>query len=309
MKPLWGIHHVTAMTSSAERIYDFFTHVLSVRLVKKTINQDDIRTYHLFFADDQGSAGTDMTFFDFPGQSKAIKGTNEIAKTGFRVPTDEALRYWLKRFDKYKVEHSKIQTMFGVKYIDFTDFDGQEYALFSDQNDTGVAPGIPWHKGPVPDEFAIRGLGPIFFRVSQAEQMGRVLTDVLTFKKTGEQGNYIKYETGEGGNGGTVILESTPQLPFARQGFGGVHHVAFGVDDRQDINTWINHLNNEGAGHSGFVDRFYFQSLYTRLYPGILFEFATKGPGFIDDEEPYEILGEKLALPPRFRNQRAAIER
>lgn len=309
MKPLFGIHHVTAMTSSAERIYAFFTYTLGMRLVKKTINQDDIQTYHLFFADDQGSPGTDMTFFDFPNQRKAIKGSDEIAKTGFRVPNDEALTYWLKRFDHYKVNHSPIKTLFGIQYIDFIDFDGQEYALFSDEHDRGVAPGIPWHSGPVPDEFAIRGLGPIFFRVSNPDSMGKVLTDILTFTKTGQEGNITQYQTGLGGNGATVYLINAMLLPKAQQGFGGVHHVAFGVDDTNDIQSWIAELDRLHAGHSGFVDRFYFKSLYTRLYPGILFEFATKGPGFIDDEEPYETLGESLALPPRFRQQRQTIER
>jgi glyoxalase family protein len=115
-------------------------------------------------------------------------------------------------------------------------------------------------------------------------------------------------ELGLGGNGASVILDYQPLLPNAYQGYGGVHHVAFRVDDREDIDAWIRHLNSYKAGHSGFVDRFYFKSLYTRLYPGILFEYATEGPGFIDDEEPYEILGEKLALPPKFRNQRERIE-
>ncbi len=308
MKDLNGIHHVTAMTSSAERIYDFFTYILGVRLVKKTINQDDIHTYHLFFADDEGQAGTDMTFFDFPGNPKAIKGTDEIAKTGFRVPSDAALRYWLKRFDKYQVEHSQIKVLFGVKYIDFTDFDGQEYALFSDQFDQGVAPGIPWQKGPVPNEYGIRGLGPIFLRVSQPERITRVLEQMLTFRLSDSTDNLMKFETGLGGNGTTVIVEISKDLSPSRQGYGGIHHIAFGVDDKQDISAWIKRLNQLGARHSGLVDRFYFKSLYTRLYPNLLFEFATMGPGFIDDEESYETLGETLALPPKFRHLRKEIE-
>jgi glyoxalase family protein len=309
MKPLNGMHHVTAMTSSAEKIYEFFTYILGVRLVKKTINQDDIQTYHLFFADDLGSPGTDMTFFDFPGAIKAQKGTNEIAKTSFRVPSDEALKYWMKRFEKYEVKHYPIMSLFGVKMLEFRDFDDQEYVLISDENDEGKKPGIPWQKGPIPLEYAIRGLGPIFFRINRSDLMDHVLTQKLTFEKTDEENNFFRYQTGLGGNGASVIVELRTDLPQARQGYGGIHHVAFGVDDEKDIMTWIKKLNELQAGHSGFVDRFYFKSLYTRLYPGILFEFATEGPGFIDDEESYEYLGEKLALPPRFRDQRGKIEK
>lgn len=309
MNALLGVHHVTAMTSSAEKIYDFFTNVLGLRLVKKTVNQDDIQTYHLFFADDVGSPGTDMTFFDFPGSSKAIRGTNEIAKTSFRVPNDQALDYWVKRLNHYDVKHEPIKTLFGIKMLEFRDFDDQEYVLISDETDQCVKPGIPWEKGPVPLHAAIYGLGPVFFRVSNKDLMNHVLTHKLTFEKTDEEGRFTRYQTSLGGNGGSVIVEHRDDLPPARQGFGGIHHVAFGVHDETDIHTWIKHLNQLGAVHSGYVDRFYFKSLYTRLYPGILFEFATEGPGFIDDEEPYETLGEILALPPRFRNQRERIEK
>ena len=308
MKQLNGIHHVTAITSSAEKIYEFFTYILGMRLVKKTVNQDDINTYHLFFADDEGSAGTDMTFFDFQGISKAIKGTDEIAKTSFRVPNDRAIDYFKKRFETHHVKHSEIKILFGIKTLAFEDFDGQEYVLFSDENDNGVKPGIPWKKGPIPLEFAIVGLGPVFFRVSDEKRMGQVLEQILGFEWIGKEGNYILYQTGPKGNGASVILESVIGAP-ARQGYGGVHHVAFRIDHKEDMNDWIKRLNQIRAPHSGYVDRFYFESLYTRLYPGILFEFATAVPCFIDDEESYETLGETLALPPKFRNQREKIEK
>lgn len=308
MKPLQGIHHVTAITSSAEKIYDFFTHILGLRLVKKTINQDDISTYHLFFADDVGSAGTDMTFFDFQGSLKATKGTDEIAKTGFRVPSDDAIRYWNKRFNRYQVKHGEIHDVFGIMSLEFEDFDGQEYVLFSDQKDHGVKPGIPWLKGPIPNEFAIVGLGPIWFRVSNPDYMDRVLTNSLTFVKTDSEGLRARYQTGQGGNGASVIVETRKDLVMGRQGYGGIHHVAFSVDNKQDLDAWIKTLNSSNIRHSGHVDRFYFKSLYARIYPTMLFEFATVGPGFIDDEESYETLGELLALPPKFRNRRQEIE-
>jgi glyoxalase family protein len=309
MKQLSGIHHVTAITSSAEKIYQFFTNVLGVRLVKKTVNQDDIQTYHLFFADDRGSAGTDMTFFDFQGIGPAIKGTNEISRTGFRVPNDTALEYWVKRFVKYQVVFEPIQEFFGKKMVFFQDFDLQEYALVSDEHNQGIASGTPWHKGPIPDEFAITGLGPIFFRVSSLSKMESILSSYLFMRKSKGELHYTLYEMGTGGNGASVILDYQPNLISAQQGYGGVHHVAFRIDDVDALQKWTKHLNEIGASNSGLVDRFYFQSLYTRMHRGFLFEFATEGPGFIDDEEPYETLGELLALPPKFRNQRAYIEK
>jgi len=308
MKQLHGIHHVTAITSSAEKIYEFFTYILGMRLVKKTVNQDDIQTYHLFFADDRGSAGTDMTFFDFQGMSKAIKGTDEIAKTSFRVPNDKAIEYYKKRFEKYQVKHFQIQTLFGIKTLAFEDFDGQEYVLFSDENDRGVEPGIPWQKGPIPLEYAITGLGPVFIRVSDEKKMGQVLEDILGFEYIGKENDLLLYQTGLKGNGSSIILDTSVKGVPSRQGYGGIHHIAFRIDHKDDINDWIKRLNQIRAPHSGYVDRFYFESLYIRLYPGILFEFATEGPGFIDDEESYETLGETLALPPKFRHKRQSIE-
>ncbi len=308
MNQLKGIHHVTAITSSAEKNYEFFTNVLGMRLVKKTVNQDDIDTYHLFFADDRGSAGTDVTFFDFRGSSKAIKGNNEISRIGLRVKDDASLEYWVKRFDHYQVRHEGIKTLFGRKVLNFLDFDDQEYALFSDENNVGVASGTPWLLGPVPVEFGITGLGPIYFRISNIERMDAILKEVMMMRFSANESNYYLYEMGEGGNGASVILDLQSSHRSAFQGYGGVHHVAFRIEDRTELDQWIERLNSFKAGHSGFVDRFYFKSLYTRLYPGILFEFATEGPGFIDDEEPYETLGERLALPPKFRNRREYIE-
>jgi glyoxalase family protein len=307
MNSLKGIHHVTAITSSAEKNYQFFTNILGMRLVKKTVNQDDINTYHLFFADDRGNAGTDVTFFDFHGIEKAKRGANEISRIGLRVPSDAALAYWVKRFNHYEVKQEPIQTIFGKKALFFVDFDDQEYALFSDENNVGIGSGTPWLNGPVPVEYGITGLGPIFFRVNKLDGMSKVLSQIMDMRHTQSEGSLHLYEMGEGGNGASVILE-TVSLPLAYQGYGGVHHVAFRIEDKAELDQWIQRLNSVGAGHSGFVDRFYFKSLYTRLYPGILFEFATEGPGFIDDEEPYETLGEILALPPRFRDKRAYVE-
>lgn len=309
MKAFEGIHHVTAITSSAEKIYDFYTNILGMRLIKKTVNQDDIQTYHLFFADEVGSAGTDMTFFDFPNAPKGQKGTDEISRTSFRVPSDAALEYWVKRFDKFGVKHQGITEIFEAKNIFFEDFDEQQYQLISDENDTGIASGVPWKKGPVPDEFQITGLGPIFFRVSNFGAMKKRLEDTLLFKEIASNDTYHLFEVGQaGGHGAQIIVEPNTTLSRGQQGYGSVHHVAFRTEDRDHLNSWIEHMQSFNLPNSGYVDRFYFESTYTRIYPGILLELATDGPGFIDDEESVEILGETLALPPKFRDRRERIE-
>lgn len=306
---LKGIHHVTAITSSAEKIYDFFTHVLGMRLVKKTVNQDDINTYHLFFADDTGSAGSDMTFFDFKDIKQVKHGNNELQRTSFRVPNDLALVYWLKRFAKYNVNHTEVKEIFGHKIIYFKDFDEQLYALISDENNTGIKSGIPWQKGPVPNEFGITGLGPVFINVNNLAMMKSLLETVFLMRETNQEGNTHLFEMGDGGNGASLFIINDDSKDFSKQGYGGIHHIAFRVESGEKLHAWIDRLNSLGAPNSGYVDRFYFESLYTRLYPNILFEIATDEPGFIDDEESYEILGEKLALPPRFRGKQAEIEK
>lgn len=306
MNNLIGLHHVTSITSNIEKIYDLFTRILGLRLVKKTINQDDINTYHLFFADDVGSAGTDITFFDFKGIKKRVPGTNEIYKTGFRVPSDEALIYYQKRFIKYNIKHGEIEKVFNKKTLTFYDFDDQEYILFSDQNNIGIPAGTPWQKGPVPNEYAINGLGPSFIRVDDIHLMHQVLTNVLKMTKSKHENNYHLYEMAGLGNGASLIV-SEVKNSNALQGYGGVHHLAFRVVDKVSLQKWINYFNALNIRTSGYVDRFYFESLYVRLYPNILFEIATDGPGFIDDEESYDELGTKLALPPKFRANKEYI--
>lgn len=305
--PLKGIHHVTAITSSAEKNYEFFTYTLGMRLVKKTVNQDDIQTYHLFFADDEGNAGTDMTFFDFPGIPKGRHGTNEIYRTGFRVPTDEALAYWVKRFDHYNVKHEGITNLFGKKVIYFEDFDEQKYMLISDETNKGIKSGIPWKKGPVPNEYAITGLGPITVRIAQFDYMKQVLETIMEMREVANEGDLHLFEVGEGGNGASVIVEKNIILPPGQQGFGTVHHAAFRVEDKNVLLEWLEHMETSGFRSSGYVDRFFFESIYVRVAPGILFEWATDGPGFMGDED-YETVGEKLSLPPFLEAKREYIE-
>lgn len=304
---LKGIHHVTAMTSSAEKIYDFFTYTLGIRLVKKTVNQDDIRTYHLFFADDVGSPGTDMTFFDFPNNPRGSHGTNELRRTAFRVPTDEALVYWKERFTRLHVVHEEISEQFGKKVLNFYDFDQQHYQLISDEKNNGVAAGTPWQLGPIPLKYAITGLGPITIAVANIDGFSNILQNVFKMTPTAQEGDAKLFTMGEGGNGAQVIALHEPVAPAGRQGYGTIHHVAFRVDSKDDLAQWQQRLESFGYTTSGFVDRFFFGALYVRPTRHLLFEISTDGPGFMGDE-PYETLGEKLSLPPFLEAQREQIE-
>ena len=302
---LLGIHHVTAMTDDAVRNYRFITEVLGMRLVKKTVNQDDIHTYHTFFADDAGSPGTDLTFFDFPNVPQGQRGSNSISRIGLRVPDDAALEYYQERFDEFGVKHEGIRDLFGKKVLPFEEADGQRYQLFSDENNEGIAPGTPWKNGPVPEDKAIYGLGPIEITISYLDKFVENLTGIYNMKPVVEEEDIVVLDVGEGGNGGQVIVRKDGSQS-ARQGYGEVHHVSFRVKDHEAIKKWEEKYNELGLSHSGNVDRFYFEALYSRV-GHILIELSTDGPGFMGDE-PYETLGESLALPPFLEPQREHIE-
>ncbi|MDR0921797.1 MAG: ring-cleaving dioxygenase [Lactobacillales bacterium] len=294
---LKGLHHVTAITSSAQKIYDFFTNILGLRLAKKTVNQDDYETFHLYFTDENGVAGTDMTFFDFPGIPKGTKGTNNIDRVSFRVPTDTSVDYWIARFDKYGVKHGEIHEFFGKKSFEFVDFDDQHYRIISDEKNVGVAGGTPWSKSNVDKQHAIFGLGAVTVVVNNLEHMNLVLSDVLGFRKTDEEGSLTLYEIGEGGTGASIIVDYQPDEPVAWQGYGNIHHLALRVGSKEGLSYWIERLEKFRFPDSGLVDRFYFASEYFQVAPQVLFEIATDGPGFWVDE-PEATAGEELSLPP-----------
>lgn len=306
MHNLLGIHHVTAMTNDAERNYQFITQVLGMRLVKKTVNQDDIHTYHTFFADDVGSPGTDLTFFAFPGQEAGRDGTNMIHRIGLRVPNDEALAYYLKRLSDFNVDHGEIYEYNGHQVFDFEEEDGQKYRLYSDEKNVGVPAGTPWKNGPVPLEYAIYGLGPIEIKVSYFDEFKTLMQEIYRMKIVQESEDTTLLEIGEGGHGGQMILIKDTATPIAYEGYGQVHHVSFRVADSESLDFWRDRYDKLGKGHSGHVDRYFFEALYTRI-GHILLELSTDGPGFMGDE-PYETLGESLSLPPFLEPHREYIE-
>lgn len=248
-----------------------------------------------------------MTFFAFPNQPQGSKGTDTISRVSFRVPTDEALTYWFKRFEEKNVLHSAIKERFSKKYLEFEDFDHQFYQLISDENNTGVAGGTPWKNSNIPSEYAITGLGPVFVRVSQMEPLQLLLEQTLEFKLTDQTGAFSLFEVGQGGNGASIIVEQRADLPKAIEGFGNIHHLALRVADEEALRHWIHVINQINVPSSGFVDRFYFQSEYFLAATHVLFELATDGPGFFGDESA-DTAGEKLSLPPQLESRREEIE-
>jgi len=310
---LAGIHHVSAITASAEKNFDFFTRILGMRLVKKSVNQDNPSSYHLFYADAEGTPGTDMTYFDIPRAGKTVPGASSISNTAFRVKNEAALSYWKERFTKHHVSFEEVVERFGRKTLYFEDFEGSRLMLVIDDGE-GVPYGVPWTKSGVPEEFTIVGLGHVTLTVRQARLTQVVLTEVLGFKKVGSYTSLIAdmpeiavYSTGKGGPASEVHIEERPDLPMERPGRGSVHHVAFRVKTFEDYDKWEELLRSKGFMTSGKVDRYYFKSIYFREPNGILFELATDEPGFSTDES-MDALGETLALPPFLESRREQIE-
>lgn len=311
MMELHGIHHVSAITANAADNYDFYTKIMGMRLVKKTVNQDDTSMYHLFYADKLGSPGTDLTFFEIHRAGRTYTGNNSISLTSLRVASDEAIRYWADRLEGYDIQSQEVELQ-GRRVICFEDPEKQRLMLVSDEQNEGVPAGIPWEGSDVPAEFAIIGLGPVKLTVPELEPTERVLLELMGFRKKTEAKladgtNLYIYEVGQGGTGAEVMIEVIPELQRERPGRGSVHHVAFRVKDREELERAKKILYAAHLPNSGLVDRYYFQSLYFREPNGILFELATDGPGFATDEDP-EALGETLALPPFLEGERESIE-
>ncbi len=310
---LTGLHHVTAITAHAPENLAFYTQVLGLRLVKKTVNQDDVSAYHLFYADAHGSAGTEVTFFDWSMAAANQPGAGEVSSVGLRVPGEKAMKWWSERFESLGVPHRWVDDATGNRVIAFVDPEGQRLRLIDD-SDAPIPGGTPWSGSNVPAEFAIRGLGSVTLTVRRVEGTARVLTELLGFRQTGEfaladsdLGQLVRFETGRGGVGGTVLVEVRPDLPHARQGRGGVHHIAYRTPTFEEHEAWQRHLETSGVRVTPVIDRFYFHSIYFREPGGVLFEIATDGPGFATDEDEAH-LGEGLALPPFLEPHRQQIE-
>ncbi|MGZ3217886.1 ring-cleaving dioxygenase [Paracoccus sp. T5] len=304
---LTGIHHLTAITADAPGNNRFYTQTLGLRRVKKTVNQDDTSAYHLFFADGAGTPGTDITFFDWPA-ARERRGTNAITRTGLRVGQD-SLDWWAGRLSGLGVRTGKIALLDGRPSLDVEDPEGQRLRLVA----APLPEGRPWAQADIPAQHQIRGLGPITISVPDLAPTAAVLTQVMNMRQVRDyaspdgQGQVHVFEMGEGGAAAELHVAVQPDLPQARQGAGGVHHVAFRVPDTAALTEWTRRVAGHRVPNSGEVERYYFRSLYFREPGGNLFELATDGPGF-DVDEPQETMGQGLSLPPFLEDRRAEIE-
>ncbi len=307
---LTGFHHLTAISARIRDNRSFYTEVLGMRLVKRSVNQDDVSAYHLFYADGAGSPGTDITFFDWAAPPER-RGTHSIVRTHLRVNGAASLAWWAEWLTGLGVAHDGVGERDGRAALTFEDPEGQRLALVDDGG-RGDAP-VPWDASPVPAAHQIRGLGPIVMSVPSLSETEAVLTEVMQMRLVrryrdplyGAKDVHV-YEMGEGGAHAELHVAVQPDLPAARQGAGAVHHVAFRTPTEGEYHAWAERLNQLRVANSGEVDRYWFRSLYFREPNGVLFEIATDGPGFAVDEDP-GTLGEKLVLPPFLEPHRARI--
>jgi glyoxalase family protein len=307
---LTGIHHLTAVSADIRGNYRFYTQTLGMRLVKRSVNQDDVSAYHLFYADAVGSPGTDLTFFDWK-MPRERRGTHSLVRTHLRVDGRAALDWWAQRLRGLGVGTAGPIERDGRLVLDFEDPEGQRLSLIDDGGQ-GDRP-TPWDRSTVPAEHQIRGLGPIVMSVPSLKGTEATLTRVMNLRPVrqytapDDPAHAVHvYEMGRGGPHAELHVAVQPGLAPARLGAGGVHHVAFRTPNESEYHGWRDRLNSRGVPNSGEVDRYYFRSLYFREPNGILFEIATDGPGFAVDEDA-AVLGEQLALPPFLEPQREAI--
>jgi glyoxalase family protein len=287
-----------------------------MRLIKKTVNQDDVSAYHLFYGDELGRPGVDLTFFEWANIGFHRPGAGTISTISLGVTGRDTLDWWVQRFDTLHVTHDGIQER-GVDrqlVLPFRDPEGQRLELVEDGGRLAARIGsTPWRKSPVPAERAIHGFYSVRLTLRDLEPSARFLTELLGFRRNGgyelPQGtNVAVFEVGPGGPGTEVHVEVHPELPFRRfVGIGGVHHVAFRTPNDEEHRQWRERIAQVNPTVTPVIVRFYFRSLYFREPGGVLFEIATDGPGFAVDED-VETLGERLALPPFLEPQREVIE-
>ena len=262
-----GLHHVTAVTGEVRRNRDFYTQVLGLRLVKKSVNQDDVSAYHMFYADKLGTVGTDMTFFDWPHTAPNVRGGDSIVNTMFRVNGRAALDYWLARFDERQVPHGPVESFAGTTGVRFEDFEGQRLVLVDDSG----APyeGEVWDGAGIPVECAVRGFFGVSLSVPSLARMDPIFSELMGWEKVNEvpaldnpSEPVAIYAMDGGGPGKEVHVAEQPRLRPANLGRGGVHHVAFRVKDEAEQQAWLKRLAQHRVPNSGVVERYYFKSVY-----------------------------------------------
>jgi glyoxalase family protein len=298
-----GIHHVTAISGKAARNLDFYTHILGLRFVKKTVNFDDPATYHLYYGDSEGHPGTILTFFPWEHAAPGRAGVGLAQQTAFRVPAS-SIGYWSHRFVEKGVTHEALKKRFGDPVLPFKDPDGLILALVGA---AGAETEPAWHTADIPAEHAIRGFHGVTLLLENASPTASVLSNVLGFNQVAEDGPLVRFHASET-IGGYVDIREAKGFLAGRLGQGSVHHIAFrAADDTRQAEMAHKLVANHGLRPTHQIDRKYFRSVYFREPGGILFEIATDDPGFAIDEA-LNSLGRDLKLPAFLEPRRKEIE-
>lgn len=303
MNEISGIHHVTCIAGDAQENLDFYTNVLGMRMVKKSVNQDVPDTYHLFFADAEGHPGADLTFFPWRRMPVAKPGTGLSMEVSLAVPA-KSLSYWSRRLSDHGVKPGTRESRFGEHVLPFTDPHGLEIALIETSDAREFT---AWDKGPVPVEMQIHGLHAVRLWERDLAGTANFLTNVLGFKAAGTEDTWHRFVLGAGGSGAHLDIREMPEQDRGAWGVGAIHHVAWRVPDEPAQIAVQSRVAAARRRPTEIIDRFWFKSVYFLEPGGVLFEIATDGPGFTADEK-LEALGEKLVLPPWLESQRAEIE-
>jgi glyoxalase family protein len=305
MDDIKGIHHVTAISGPAQENLDFYAGVLGLRLVKKSVNQDDPGTYHLFYADAEGHPGTDLTFFPWAQMAPSRDGYGLSSEVSLAVPPG-SLSFWSARLEGYGARMSAAEVRFGQNALPVIDPHGLRIALVESKESLGRA-FTPWDGSPIPVEHQIRGLEGARMIERDLVVTTSFLSNAMGFSHLGTENGWHRYGVAGGKSGAYVDLRETPTARRAAWGTGSVHHIAWRVDDEAHQLEVRGRVTEEGARPTPVIDRFWFKSVYFLEPGGVLFELATDGPGFAVDEDRAH-LGESLVLPPWLEPNRAAIE-
>lgn len=298
-----GFHHITAIAGNAQRNLAFYTNVLGLRLVKKTVNFDDPGTYHFYFGNESGTPGTILTFFPWEGITKGRQGTGMSTEVGYSVPAS-SMDFWKKRLEENHINITGSGTRFGEAYVTFEDPDGLPLALIAPAADDDRK---PWETDEVKAAHAIRGFHSVTLTLRNVENTAKVLTDIFEYKASGKEGDRYRYVTDASPTAAVVDIIEAPHGVNSLNAGGTIHHVAFRVKDEEVLMAFREKVVAFGLHITPKIDRNYFFSLYFREPGGVLFEIATDNPGFTIDES-LEELGTHLLLPPQYEGKRKEIE-
>jgi len=306
MNKLSGHHHISMLTKNGKRNNDFYTKILGLRRVKKTVNQDSPSMYHLFYGDLTGAAGTELTFFEMPVAGRTVRGTNAITRIGLLVPSYASLQYWKERFQQEEVKHSDITTYAGRDALFFEDHEGLRMVLLNHHSHEVPAHWQSWDGNEIPENHRILGMGTVEITVRYLQRTVNLLKNLFGYTVVTESEKEAVLQSIAGEVFGEIVVKEL-EGPSEKPGRGSIHHLALRVATVEDLQEWDAKIKEQGFDSTGVVDRYYFQSLYFRDRNGILFEMATDGPGFTVDSA-VEDLGKKLDLPPFLEEKRTEIE-